>query len=368
MSISRAFRKTSIKDVARQAGVSTTTVSYFVSGRENVCAPETAKRIRAAIEELHYTPSTLTRGLRQQAMQTIGVGLYSPLDPLVRYGNRFFERLWSGIVRECGTADYALLHYPPSAWESGGARAFLDGRVDGLLLQQAEGAAEAARAGMPLVLLARAFDLPAGSGAVHADETQTVGLALDHLLRLGHRRIAHLAGPVGESPGDGETRQTPVADDVAILRRDAYIARMRAEGLYDPALIGHAFSWFDRDRAAEAVRAWRALADPPTAILCANDLLAAAVVDAAHALGWRVPEMLSVVGVDDSDDARAAAVPLTSIAVPVDEIGSIGVRTLIRLMKGESAESCRVAVPVTDIIVRGSTAAVPAAEMRRINR
>jgi Transcriptional regulators len=359
MSTARPFRKTSIKDVARRAGVSTTTVSYFVSGRENVCGPETAQRIRDAVEELHYTPSSLTRGLRREATRTIGVCMYSPFDPEVRFGSVFLERLWRGIVRESDAADYSLLHYPYSVRESESSQAFLDGRVDGLLLQYGERASVVAQAGMPTVLLARALDLPDGCGAVYADETGTARVALDHLHGLGHRRIAHLAGPVEAYRGNSGLLNP--ADDVAKLRLEAYTSWMQAAGLYDPALIGYAGSWFERDRVAEVLGAWRALPEPPTAVLCANDTLGVAVTEAALQMGWRVPDSLSVVGVDDSAEAREAPVPLTSVAVPVDAIGSEAVSALVRMMNGAPVDACRVAVPVTDIVVRGSTAAVPAA-------
>ncbi len=350
------FRKSSIKDVARRAGVSTTTVSYFVNGREDVCAPETAERIRTAIAELHYTPSSLTRGLRQSATQTIGVCLYNPLDPEVRYGGLFFERLWRGILREADNADYALLHYPMSVRGGHSADAFLDGRVDGILFHDVHDtrAERASRAGMPVMLLTLSRELPDGCGTVYADERQTVALALEHLESLGHRRIAHLAGPIGPRPGADVLKP---AGDVAVMRLAAYTEQQQARGLFDPALVGYADSWRDDlGTVAPTVAAWQALPDPPTAVLCANDALAVAVLKAATAQGWGVPEALSIVGVDDSPEAREAVVPLTSVSVPVEEIGREGVRSLVRLMGGAPVETCRVVLPVTEIVVRGSTA------------
>src|SRR5665213_3637091 len=96
----RKFRKATIKDVAAHAGVSTTTVSLFISGREAVCSSETADRIRTAVTELNYTLNSLTRGLRQKALTTIGVCLSSPMDPDVAYGAWFFEHVWRGIIAQ----------------------------------------------------------------------------------------------------------------------------------------------------------------------------------------------------------------------------------------------------------------------------
>jgi DNA-binding LacI/PurR family transcriptional regulator len=348
MATTRPFQKASIKDVARRAGVSTTTVSVFVNGREDVCAASTAERIRRAIAELNYTPNSLSRSLLRGATRTLGACLYNPLDHEVRFGGEFFERLWRGIMRETDVADYSLLHYPVGVRTGSAVEAFLDGRVDGVLFHGGhdERHGKVARAGMPVVLLTRSRELPDGCGAAYADEARTVAVALDHLRGLGHRRIAHLAGP-------------RTAADVALWRLEAFVEQQRARGEFDPALLWHADAWRDDsgEKAAAAVAAWRSLPEPPTAVFCANDALAVSLMKAASASGWPVPDGLSVVGVDDSAEARQAPVPLTSVAVPVEEIGREGVRCLLRLMDGEPAEACRSALPVTDIAVRGSTAA-----------
>ncbi|HLV79244.1 MAG TPA: LacI family DNA-binding transcriptional regulator, partial [Chthonomonadaceae bacterium] len=263
------FRKATIKEVAARSGVSTTTVSNFVSGRKNVCSPETAERIRQAISALHYVPSSLTRGLRQRASTTIGVCLPNPLDPDVSFGFFFLERLWRGIMEQADAEDYSLLHYPKSVRDSGSCAAFLDGRVDGVLLQSAENAraAQLTAAGMPTVLLARSLNIPDGCGAVWADERQTVRLALEHLRSLGHRRIAHIAGPVGAhkpetvNPNDSDSAN---GADIAIQRLDAYHAWMRAHGGADPALIAFAQSW-SASHALHYLQTWRAREHPPTA-------------------------------------------------------------------------------------------------------
>src|ERR1051326_4597096 len=150
-------RKATIKEVAARSGVSTTTVSNFVSGHKNVCSPETAERIQQAIAALHYVPSSLTRGLRQRASATIGVCLPNPLDADVFFGFFFLERLWRGVMEQADEENYSLLHYPKSVRDSDNCAAFLDGRVDGVLLHSHENARalQLAAAGMPTVLLTR---------------------------------------------------------------------------------------------------------------------------------------------------------------------------------------------------------------------
>lgn len=348
----RTFRKATIKDVAQHASVSTTTVSVFVSGREDVCSPETAERIRAAIAALHYTPSSLTGGLRRRATTTIGVCMHTPFDADVAYGNLFFEKLWRGIAAEADRENYALLHYPAAVRAGESSDAFLDGRVDGMLFHSHDNArpARVAAAGMPTVLLTRSLDLPENCGAAWADEAQTAELALSHLWELGHRRIAHVAGPVELQLVDPRQEQP---DDIAIRRRDGYTAWMQARSAYDPNLVGLAGSWTG-SRVAEIVAAWLRLPEPPTAVFCANDTLAFAVIAAARRQGRRVPEDLSVVGVDNSPAACDCAIPLTSIEVPIEAVGREGMSALLRLTQGAPLEDCRVALPVSEIVVRSS--------------
>ncbi len=350
----RPFRKSTIKDVAARAGVSTTTVSNFVSGRENVCSAETARRIRAAVSALHYTPNSLSRSLHQRATRTIGVCMASSFDIPEDRPNEFFEGLWRGISKEADAQDYLLLHYPESirsnAPRDGSVDVMLDGRVDGLIFNadyQHRRIEAILAAGMPVVILNRFLDLPAGSGAVHASESDTVDLALSHLWALGHRRIAHLAGPVNPSQPDA----------IAVQRRDGYIRWLTARGAYDPALLASGGSWYDNSpQAAQAVAAWRDLPDPATAAFCANDNLAVGVIAAAPAARWRVPEDLSVVGVDDISVAQYVNPPLTTVKVPLKEVGREALRALLRRMRGAPMEACRVAVPVTELVVRRSTA------------
>ncbi len=354
----RQFRKSTIKEVAARSGVSTTTVSNFVSGNVSVCSPETAERIRGAIAELQYVPSSLTRGLRQRTARTIGVCLPSPLDPDVSFGFSFLEGLWRGIVKAADLADYALLHYPVSVRESESSNAFLDGRVDGVLLGARDNirAAQLAAAGMPTILLTRSVDISEGCGAVWANEADTLALSLNSLWKGGHRRIAHIAGPVGSMAGSYANDTRPAAD-IAVRRLEAYMVWMRAHDAYDPSLIAFAQGW-SAPRAGESLTRWRAQAVPPTAVVCANDAQALDLMAAAHHAGMTVPDDLSIVGVDNSPEACRARPELASVEVPLEAIGSESVRALMRLFEGAPVEQCRIAIPVTEFLMRGSIAPV----------
>lgn len=350
----RQFRKATIKDVAAKAGVSTATVSYFISGREDVCSTDTAGRIRAAVSELNYAPSSLSRGLRRRSTMTLGLCMLAPSDPQAANGNFFLERLWRGITMQTDAEDYSLLLYPASVREGISCDAFLDGRVDGLLFHLHDNVrtGRLAAAGMPTVLLTRSYDLPDGCGAVWADEVQTLDLALAHLWRLGHRRIAHIAGPVGIHGTEGRP-----ARDIAVQRLEAYTTWMQTHGVYDPALIGYADGW-TAYQTQRIVADWSRLAAPPTAAVCVNDAQALGIIAAAGQEGLSVPGDLSVVGVDNSPQNSNTAPALTSVDVPIEEIGREAVRALLRLMHGAPIEHCRTVLPVTNLVVRDSTAAV----------
>jgi DNA-binding LacI/PurR family transcriptional regulator len=355
--VGRRFRKATIKDVARHAGVSTTTVSVFVSGRESVCSPETAARIRAAVEALNYTPSSLIAGAQTKITRTIGACIPSPLDPVVRYGSLFFERLWRGITAEADKEDYALLHYPASVREGERVEPFLDGRVDGVLFHAHDVTrpARAAAAGMPVVLLERAGELPEGCGAVSADEANTIEVALHYLWGRGHRRIAHVAGPVS---GPGGFVSPECADNVAERRLAAFKAWMMERDAFRPELVMLAGSW-SGTRAESIVTELRQLPEPPTAIFCANDALAVAVMAAVQAQGWRVPEEVSVMGIDDSAVARECEPGLTSVSVHLEAVGREAISCLLRLMNGAPLEDCRVSLPVAELVERLSVADAP---------
>lgn len=347
----KRFKKATISDVAEKAGVSITTVSRFVSGRENVCSPETAERIRTAITDLHYTPSSMVSSAVGRPTKTLGVCMYSPLDPTVSFGNFFFERLWRGILAQASTQGYALLHYPGAVHGGSSTDPFLDGRVDGLLYHPPGSIrsphshdsrpARLAAAGMPTVVLTRSRNLPDACGAAFTDEAETAALALSHLWEQGHRRIAHIAGPTGF---DG---------DIAIGRLEAYRNWMRERGVYDPALEGEMAGWNTDEHIAETIANWHSLAARPTAVFAANDLCAFAVITAARGLGWSVPAELSVVGVDNTPEA--AALGLTSVEPSMEEVGRAAVRALLDLIQGSAP--ARIAVPVTRIVHRDTVAA-----------
>ncbi len=359
-SAARRFRKATIEDVAQRAGVSKTTISAFVNGHARSCSRGTAQRIEEAIAELHYVPARGTRGQRDRATRTLGVCVASPFELQEGEPAEFFGALWRGFSEAADESGHLLLHYPREIRAGSSCDAFLDGSIDGLLFRGRHDARvePLAQAGLPLVLVNTRSPFET-CGSVCADENETVDRALSHLWELGHRRIAHLAGPI--APRDDRSGPPPFPvrrDHSALWRHEAFVNWMSARGAFDSSLIAHGELWQrNEEQAARAVQEWRRLEQPPTAVFCANDTLALNLMRAAEEAGWRVPHELSVVGVGNSTSGATASAPLTSVDIPLREVGRQAVQALLRLMSGASATECQVVVPVPDIVVRASTAA-----------
>ncbi|HEY3331048.1 MAG TPA: LacI family DNA-binding transcriptional regulator [Capsulimonadaceae bacterium] len=343
--------------MAERACVSAATVSYFASGREDKCSPETAARIREAIEHLRYTPNSLSRSLRTRQTMTIGISVGRSI-----HINSYGERLWSGIDLETDAAGYSQIYYPAVVRHGPSVDSYLDGRIDGLILAPSnpdDRPHQIAAANMPIVVLAPMESLQDGCGMVYVDEYQTVDLALTHLWNMGHRRIGHILGPVIPMDTNPYAGQPAMS---ALARRDGYIKWMGEHNAYDSELLVPALSWVSDDKSRAAIRTYlqriMALPCPPTAFFCANDALALAVIEIAASMGFSVPHDLSVIGVDNSIDGVLSEPRLTTVSIPAKEVGSVAVRTLLRIIQDEPINECRVAIPVTDLIVRGSTRAL----------
>ncbi len=356
MTEKRAFKKPSIKDVARRAAVSVTTVSHVVSQTPGYSA-DTIKRVKVAIEELNYVPSYAANGLRQRSTKTIGVCATDPFERDGREVGTFSDRLWAGILREADLSRYKVMHFPRAIRESAEAGEFLNGQIDGLIMcahRYDRRPALIARAGLPVVVVARTFDIPDGVLSVASDERVIVERGLDHLLDLGHRRIAYVAGPAYEvEPTDAEALSY---DDVARARFCAYEAWMKDRVPGFPPLWRLTKGW-DREDLTETLRGWMAEA-APTAVFACSDAMARAVLDAAAALGIDVPSRLSVLGIDNERESAFLQPSLSSIEVPIHDLGRFAVQTLLHSLRGDGLP-LPFAVPAPEVLQRASTGPCP---------
>jgi LacI family transcriptional regulator, galactose operon repressor len=326
-----------IAQVARHAGVGVATVSRVMNGSPAV-REQTRQRVLAAIAELGYAPNPAARAL--STGRTLSVGVVAPFftRPSV------IERL-RGISHVLAGTGYRMVLFDVE--RPGQDSEFfrtLPGGLDGLLsisLCPPEADLDRfAAAEMPVVLV----DYPhERMPAVHVDDVAGGRLATEHLLELGHERIAFL--------GDFEHNYHGFTSSA--MRRVGYQEALLAAGLeVDPELVRRATH--GREPAAALTRELLDLADPPTAVFAASDTQAMGVLEAADEIGVDVPGDLSLVGYDDIEIARYAG--LTTIAQPLEESGAIGAHLLLGALDGEGASGRQ--LPVR-LVVRNTTAGCP---------
>jgi DNA-binding LacI/PurR family transcriptional regulator len=323
-----------ISGVARHAGVGVATVSRVLNGSPSV-RDETRQRVLDAIAELGYAPNPAARAL--STGRTLSVGVVAPFftRPSV------MERL-RGISHVLAGAGYRLVLFDVErpGQDSESFRT-LPGGLDGLLsISLCPPEADLARfeaAGMPVVLVDHPHDrLP----AVHTDDAAGGRMATEHLLSLGHRRIAFI--------GDFEHNYHGFTSSA--VRRKGYEQAHAAAGLeVIPELVRRASH--GRDPSAVLTRELLELDEPPTAIFAASDTQAMGVLEAAEGLGVYVPGELSVVGYDDIEVARYAGP--TTVAQPLEESGMHGAELLLAALSGAADGGRQLHV---ELVVRSTTA------------
>jgi LacI family repressor for deo operon, udp, cdd, tsx, nupC, and nupG len=327
-------RRPTIADVARRAGVSQAAVSLAVNGRPGV-GVQTRARVLSAARELGWRPSASARALTEA--RTRAIGLVLERDPAHLEVDSFFVRFLSGVERALAPADYALLLQlvPPGGASASGAyqRLAAAGRVDGFLLTDVEVSdprfALLEAAGLPAVIAGRPLaDAP--FGWVETEHATGMTAAVEHLVGLGHERIAFVGGLAKH--------------EHVQARLTCWRTTLAAAGL-EPGPIAHA--------EPSGVAAERALEERPTAVACTSDMLALAVVAAARERGLAVPCELSVTGFDDSPLAALSSPPLTSVRVDYAEFGEAAAAALLAAIGGEPAPEYVPSAP--ELVVRGST-------------
>jgi LacI family transcriptional regulator len=322
---------TTIARVAALAGVGVGTVSRVLNDSGAVSAA-TRRRVEEAIDALGYEPSAAARALSTGRTMSIGVVAPFLTQPSV------VERL-RGVARRVADADYRLIlldvERPDRLIDSVGAFA-VHGRVDGLVAISLA-LPEGFRPGhIPVVLIDRHSDeLP----SVSIDDAAGGRLATEHLLELGHTRIAFV----------GDTEDNPYGFDSSARRRAGYEAALGDAGVpVDPQLVRTAPH--GRDHARAHARELLESAAPPTAIFAASDDQALGVLEAAEAMSVSVPDRLSVVGFDDLEVARYAR--LTTVAQPLEASGACGVDLLLEALAGSPPRSEQLDC---ELVVRGTT-------------
>lgn len=332
-----------ITDVARAAGVSKGAVSFALNGRPGV-AEETRRRILAVAKELGWTPSHRARAL--SASRAFAVGLVLARPPELLGADPFFPAFIAGVERVLAERNQALVLQVVTnqrAEEDGYRRLAADGRVDGVFLLDLRVAdpriALLGQLRLPAVTLGRP-DVASPFPAVLVDDRPGITAAVGHMVELGHRHVAHVAGPEHFLHG--------------AARRDAWEGALRAAGLPPAPCVPSDFS---AAGGARATRQLLDLAEPPSAIIYANDVMAMAGMAVARERGLDVPGVLSVTGFDDTELAAHISPSLTSVRTDPSGWGRVAARTLLDLIDGDGGAD--VEMPPAQLVVRASTAAPP---------
>ncbi|MBS0339038.1 MAG: LacI family DNA-binding transcriptional regulator [Proteobacteria bacterium] len=336
-----------IRDVAQAAGVHVSTVSRALNpAKRGLISDEVLQVVEAAAQRLGYRPNRAASALRTGRTHTIGVlvpDITNPVFPPILQGIEASAAARGYFVFVANVADPALA--PPI--------------VERMLAQQVDGLVNAiarrddpllpylARVGMHAVLVNRA-DESGQLPAVVSDDRLAMKLAVEHLLSLGHRRIAHLAGPQGVPTGVG--------------RRQGFEQALRDHGLA-PAGVVECES-YSREAGRLAMR--KLLAAPgkrPQALVCCNDLVALGAYDELRSQGLKVPQDISVTGHNDMPLVDMVEPPLTTIRLPHRELGWRAAEMLFDEIEGRSLSASTVVLR-PELVVRASTQAPASARPR----
>lgn len=325
--------RVTIVDVALAAEVSVSTVSKVINDRYGV-APETYDKVMDVVAELGYESSLVASSLRRRSTNVLGI-LVPEFEP-------FSTELLKGISAAAEGTGYELLAYSGNhehnhvGWERRSLSRLAGTLIDGAVIVAPT--ATVTNATIPVV----AIDPHTGSTGPSTIEADNVGgarAATQHLIDLGHRRIAHVRG------------RTDLVS--AQQREQGYREALEAAGLeYDPALVR--VGGYRASETTDAARELLRLPNCPTAIFAANDLSAIRVMEIAAELGLRVPDDLSVVGFDNVPEAANAVPPLTTLAQPLQRMGAEAVRLLLALLDGGASEE-HIRFPAS-LVTRASTA------------
>ena len=341
-----------IHEVAKKAGVSASTVSNVLNGRHDKMRPETKRRVLQAIEQLNYTPNVAARQLKSGQNSSIGLIVPSVANP-------FWGSVAHHVERAARQRGYNLLignaERDPEV-ETRYAEAMLSSGITGVILGSSPLSFDYLRD-----VTARGLKVAAVDQRVRvAKDIVTCGVSVDqelggtmaaqHLIGLGHKRIAMVSGPIKTNSRIGRMNGVKMA-----------LARAGLQLPDNLVWQGGGVSGFGDMEGAElgrvGVRELLSRDNPPTGIVAGNDMYALGAYAGARDLGFRVPEDISIVGFDDIVLAEIAQPALTTIRQPVPAMAELVVRMLIAHVEGSVHADEPAFIDVTpQLVVRGSTA------------
>ena len=332
-----------IREVAKEAGVSIAAVSKVLHGRGASIrvGAECAERIRVAARKLNYFPNAVARNLRSSKTNTIGV-LFENLKRFAD-GPLFTMYLLDGLARSLFPQHYRLTILPEYD-HANILGSLADGQLDGVIwckLARDQRTMELIQqCPIPIVAMhARPPDDPSSAVFVACDNDGGMGLVVDHLFNLGHRRIAFLC--------EKEERTTPDCES----RLEGLQSHMARHGLEFKAEDLFVWGWH-----LEGFDEWWATGPPQTAVFCWSERCAGELLIKAAASGVCVPEQLSVVGFDSTPYCETLRPRLTAVRQPIAEMARLAGETLLAILDGHRGDASQIVVPC-EFDVRDSTAA-----------
>jgi LacI family transcriptional regulator len=334
--------RSTLRDVAEAAGVHPATASRALNpATRGLVNAETARRVMKVAESLGYRPNPIARGLKTAKSGTIGLVIPDLTNPL-------FPPIVRGIEEVLETAGYSGLVVNTDndpGREQTQVESLRSRQVEGLIVATAllhhPLLEQLHREGVPMVMVNRrpdGVDVP----SITADDATGVRLAVAHLASLGHRRIAHLAGPDTTSTG--------------VTRARAFHSAVRDLGLDDDPALVRTCGYWSEESGANALRDLLDSGADFTAVVAGNDLIALGCYDVFAERDIACPGDISVVGFNDMPFLDKLRPPLTTIAIPHHQIGVEAARLLLDAISEPDRPSRSVLLPLS-LVVRGSTAA-----------
>jgi LacI family transcriptional regulator len=323
----RGKKGTTIKDVARLAGVSPSAVSMAMNGSSRI-SEETVARVQQAVQKLNYRPNSIARSLRKNHTLTVGMinNEETSSSPFT-----FIMPMMVGVeenAREQGFSVFLCNSHGKSEQEKSYLETLIDQQVSGIIFVNSKpeqrGAPALELASLPYVFLYQ-YAPNVRAPSIMPDDILGGYKATRYLADLGHTRIGYI---------NGENSY-----HVTALRFEGYRKALKDAGLtFDSSLVQFPNTWFE-EGGYDSAKVLMKLPEPPTAIFCANDELAIGALEAIKELSLRVPDDVSLVGYDDRQEAVHKRPPLTTVALPFYEMGKLALNLLLAEIRGEKVEA-----------------------------
>jgi LacI family transcriptional regulator len=329
-------KRPTLRDVAKLAGVSKATAARVVNGDVDIVREPTRERVMKAVHKLGYERHAIAGSLRSARTNMLAVSIPDITNP-------FWPEVARGVQDTVEGAGYtvALMN---NEWDSLQEQKHLklmrQKQFDGLIINPTGTFnSDLLELRIPVVLLASGASYP-DFDTVSSDSAQAGRLAMNHLIELGHQRIALIAGP-------SRRRKS-------YTHRDTYVRVCQENGLeVDPALMIE--TEFSQEGGYAALGQLMELRQAPTAVFAVNDIIALGALRAAQTAGVRVPEALSIIGMDDIFAAATTFPPLTTIAKPKYDIGTTAAHFLLERIDGKFIEEARHPLLPCTLVQRAST-------------